>query len=81
MLGTIVALLLILGHGRAQLNTSCVQLVDGTAADASPYSDNEPSLTFTMAGVTDVQENTVSFVKIRAILSRVCSRKSMKGRV
>ena len=62
MFGTIAVLvLMILAHVSAQSISSCVQVVDSTAAGVSPYPDDEPSLTFTMEGATNLKTNTVSF--------------------
>jgi len=55
---TVVALLITLALASAQ--TSCVKVVNST--DDSPYPDNEPSLTFTMDGVTNFTTNSVSGV-------------------
>lgn len=59
MFRTIIALL-ILAQGSAQFNSSCVQVLNITAAGASPYPDDEPSLAFTMQGATNLKTNTVS---------------------
>eukprot|EP00903_Cladosiphon_okamuranus_P012576 g11773.t1 len=64
MFGTVVALLMVLAHGSAQTNSSCVRVVDGTAAGVSPYPDDEPSLTFTMEGATNLKTNTVNVVLV-----------------
>lgn len=62
MFGTIAVLvLIILANVSAQSNSSCVQVVDSTAAGVSPYPDDEPSLTFMMEGATNLKTNTVSF--------------------
>lgn len=68
MFGTIVALLMVLAHGSAQLNTSCVQIVDSSDAGGSPYPDDEPSLTFTMEGATNLKTNTVSLFENQQLL-------------
>lgn len=54
---------MVLAHGSAQTNSSCVQVVGGTAAGVSPYPDDEPSLTFTMEGATNLKTNTVNFLE------------------
>lgn len=59
MVRAIIGLLVTLALGSAQPNTSCVKVVNST--DASPYSDEEPSLTFTMDGVTNFTANSVSW--------------------
>ncbi|CAB1109109.1 unnamed protein product [Ectocarpus sp. CCAP 1310/34] len=53
---------MLLANGSAQSNTSCVQVVDSSAADASPYPEDEPSLTFTMEGATTLRTNIVNVV-------------------
>lgn len=61
MFGIIMALLIFLAQASAQFNSSCVQVMDSAAAGASPYyPDDEPSLTFTMEGATNLKTNTVS---------------------
>ena len=62
MVRAIIGLLVTLALGSAQPNTSCVKVVNST--DASPYSDEEPSLTFTMDGVTNFTANSVSWSAI-----------------
>eukprot|EP00752_Nemacystus_decipiens_P006426 g5789.t1 len=64
MFGTIAALLLVLAHVSAQTNSSCVQVVEGAAAGLSPYPDDEPSLTFTMEGATNLKTNNVNVVLV-----------------
>lgn len=68
MFRTVFALLMVLAHGSAQFNSSCVQIVNSTAAGVSPYFDDEPSLAFTMEGATNLKTNTVSLCQNRHIL-------------
>lgn len=68
MFTTVFTLLMVLAHGSAQFNSSCVQIVDSTAAGVSLYLDDEPSLAFTMEGVTSLKTNTVSLRQKRHIL-------------
>lgn len=57
---TTMALLVVLAQGSAQFNSSCVQVLNSTAAGVSPYPADEPSLAFTMEGVTNLKTNNVS---------------------
>ena len=61
MARAIVALLVLLALGWGQPgSSSCVQVVNNTAGNVSPFTDEASSLTFTMEGVTNFTTSNVS---------------------